>query len=354
MKDTLFPTPFHPRTAEHNLANAWLSHGAFTIPAHYGSPSQEALAARRSVVMIDVSAQQDLHIAGKGAAAFLSAACGAAVRGIAIGHCEDVYWCADGGGLRGFGVLSRLAEEEFLLRSADADIGWFTSAAPRFDRVDVRDVTSERGLLLLTGPYAIAIMVAARLESVGLEPRRHARFDWRGVPVTVFHDGRLSGYQISCAPRDACLIFDRLYGAGRLVSLRLAGESALQLLHLEAGLPIPHLDFTPAREPFAHAPSPVALGFQHPHDGSGRAGGYMLAGLELDSDQPVPFAPILAGGSEAGRTLRSLYSPALKAAIALAELSPSRASPGTAVIVRHMDGAGRRDIAARVVPLPFL
>jgi glycine cleavage system aminomethyltransferase T len=330
-----------------------LTHGAFTVPAHYGSTSQEALAARRSVVMIDGSAQQDLHIAGKGASALLAAACGAGIRGIAIGHSEDVYWCADGGGLRGFGVLSRLAEEEFLLRSADADIGWFTLAAPRFDRTDVRDVTAERGVLLVIGPYALALMIAARLEIAGLDARRHAFVDWRGIQVRVFRDARLGGYQIACAVPDASLVFDRLYGAGKLVSLRLAGESALQLLHLESGLPIPHLDFTPARDPFAHAPMPAGLGFP-PQEAHESTRGPVLAGLQLDSDQPLPFAPIVAGGSEVGRTLRSLYSPALKGAIALAELSPKCASPGTALIVRQVDGAGRQDIAARVVPLPFL
>ncbi|HXJ00244.1 MAG TPA: glycine cleavage T C-terminal barrel domain-containing protein [Micropepsaceae bacterium] len=354
MKAVTSPTPFHARTAEHNPANAWLPHGAFTIPAHYGSPDQEALAARTSVVMIDVSAQQDLHIVGQGASALLSTACGPAVRGIAVGHSEDVYWCADGGGLRGFGVLSRLADDAFLLRSADADIGWFADAAPRFGSTQVSEETAGRGLLLVTGPYAIALMIAARLEIASLEARRHAAFDWRGLPVTVFRGGRLGGYQIACAAADASLVFDRLYGAGHLVSLRLAGESALQLLYLEAGMPIPHLDFTPAREPFARAPSPLALGFSHPQDAGAGNGGAVLAGLELDSDEPLPFAPVISGSGEVGRTLRSLYSPSLKSAIALAEISPKCASPGTTLTVRQVDATGRRDIAARVVALPFL
>lgn len=353
MKDGLLPTPFHARTAEHNLANAWLTRGAFTVPAHYGDPLQEALALRSMAALIDVSAQQDLRIEGAGAASLLSAACGPAVRGLRIGHSEDIYWCADGGGLRGFGMLSRMAEQDFLLRSADADIGWFAGAAPRFD-ARVRDATSERALLLLSGPYALAAMVAARLEILPLEANRHAYFDWRGLAIRVFHRTRLGGFEVSVAPEDATLVFDRLYRAGRLVRLRLAGEEALQLLQLEAGLPLPYLDFTPARSSFARTPSPRALGFANPEEADGGAAGPVLAGLELESDQPMSYVPVFSGVTEAGRSMRSLYSPSLKAAIALAVLSPMHAAVGTILTLRGADMMGPREVSARVVPLPFL
>jgi glycine cleavage system aminomethyltransferase T len=353
MNESLLPTPFHARTAERNRANAWMTRGAYSVPAHYGDPRQESLATRCAAALIDASAAQDLRIAGEGAASLLSAACGPAVRGIGIGHSRGVHWSADGGGLRGLGVLSRLAEHDFLLRGADADIGWFASAAARF-ATEVRDATSERGLLLLTGPYALAVLVAARLEILPLEPLRHAYFDWRGIAVRVFHSSRPDGYEISVAPEDAALAFDWLIRAGRLVSLRLAGEEALQLLQLEAGVPLPYLDFAPGREPFARTPSPAALGAYELEDRNESAGGFVLAGLELESDRPVSFTPVFAGHAEAGRTLRSLYSPAFRGAIALAELAPKHAAPGTGVAVRHVDLSGPRDIPARVVALPFL
>lgn len=348
----MLATPFHARTAARNLANAWTSRGGFTVPSHYGVPIHEALAAHMTVAMIDISAEQDLRFTGEGAAALLSAGLGAPVHGLGAGHSEEVHWCADGGGLRGFGVLSRIAEDDFLLRSTDADVGWFAAGATRFANATVRDTTAERGLLFVTGPFAVALMVAARLEVGTLEPLRHARIDWSGLPVRIFRGGRLGGYEISCAADDATLVFDRLLRAGKLVGLRLAGETAWELLRLEAGLPFPHLDFAPAREPFADTPSPVALGFQAPRDG-GNAD-FVLAGLELESEQPMPFAPVFSGSKEAGRTLRALYSPALKGAIALAQISPAYALPGAVLKVQQVDANGRRDIAARVVTLPFL
>ena len=171
-------------------------------------------------------------------------------------------------------------------------------------------------------------MVAARLEVLPLAANRHAYFDWRGLAVRVFHCGRLGGYELSVAPEDATVVFDRLYRARQLSRLRLAGEEAFQLLQLEAGLPLAHLDFTPARTPFACAPSPAALGFGESEQADGgRVAVPVLAGLELDSDQPMSYARIFSGAAEVGRGLRSLYSPSLKAAIALATLSPMLTPP---------------------------
>lgn len=353
MSERLLRTPFHARTAEHNLANAWATRGRFTVPAHYGDPRQEAFAPRRSAALIDISATQELHIAGEGATRLLTTACGAIVDGIGIGHSQDVHWCADGGGLRGFGVLWCIAEHDFVLRSADTDIGWFASAAARF-HASVRDASAERGLLLLAGPYALPVMVAARLEVASLEPKRHAHFDWGGLAIDIFHCAGRGGYEVSCAPKDATSVFDRLLRAGRLVSLRLAGEETLQLLELEAGLPSPHLDFVPAREPFAHAPFPKALGFNDTEGLNADSGNLVLAGLELETKQPMPFAQVFSTRGAVGRTLRSLYSPALKSAIALAEIAPRHASPGSPLTVRGFDFFGSHDVAARVVLLPFL
>jgi aminomethyltransferase len=320
------------------------------VPAHYGDPQAEALAPRLTAAMIDISAQQDLRIEGSGAAALLSAACGVSLRGLGIGHSQSVHWCADGGGLRGLGVVSRAGEEDFLLRSADADIGWFAAATPRF-QASLRDATFERGLLLLAGPFAVAVLVAAGLEVSHLEPKRHVSLDWRGIAVTIFHDAELGGYEISCAADDATLVFDRLPRGGRLVGLRLAGEEAFRLLQLEAGLPIPDADFAPARENFARAPSPAALGVK---EGSEAGASRVLAGIELEGDAPMVFMPVYSGKMKVGSTLRSSYSPSLKSAIALAVLSPAHAAPGTRLTVRRVGTAASRGIGGRVVSLPFL
>ena len=351
MRGAILPTPFHRSTAAQNLVNAWTVRGSFTVPAHYGDPSQEALAARFSVAMADISATEDLIIEGKRAASFLATACGTPLADMDIGNSRAVHWCAEGDGLRGYGQALRLAEDNFLLRSADIDLGWFADAAPRFD-VSLRDATRMRGLLFLTGPFALPAMVAAGLEVGDLKVDRHCAYDWRGVAVTIFHRARPSGYELSCGAQDAILVFDRLMRHAPLLALRLMGEEAVQLLQLEAGMPLAHADFAPARQALAHEPSPESLGFKHRPDGESAP--RVLAGIAWDAEQPAPFAPVFAGGKEVGRTLRSLYSPASKCAIALAQLDPVDAAIGTAVSMMRLESVGLMESTGRVVALPFL
>jgi len=293
------PTPFHARTAARNITNAWVNKGGFTVPACYVDAVPEALAARLTAAVIDVTPRQDLRIEGDGAAELLSASCGSAVAGLEVGQSRVVHWCADGGGLRGSGTVSRMGEHDFLLRSDDADFAWFASAAPRFGAV-LRDATGERGLILLAGPYAIPVMVAARLEVPYLALNRHITLDWLGIPSTVFHSARPLGYEIACAPEDGALLIDRLFRRASLFGLRFAGEEALQVLEIEAGMPAPHADYEPARQPFARNPAPAALGLKDDNV-SARQAAAVLAGIELDGAEPMAFAPVFSNGGKIGR-----------------------------------------------------
>jgi glycine cleavage system aminomethyltransferase T len=115
-------------------------------------------------------------------------------------------------------------------------------------------------------------------------------------------------------------------------------------------MPIAHLDFTPARTPAARDPLPSWFGFASHGPDAGR----VLAGLEFHGAEPHPFAPISYGTAPAGQTLRSVYSLALKRAIALAQIELKFAVPGTVLHVRARRREGFEDIPARVVSLPFL
>jgi aminomethyltransferase len=346
----LLRTAFHARTAEHNLSNAWVQRRAFSVPAHYGDPCQEVLAARVSAVLIDASAYEDVRVHGAGAAALLAAACGTALRELNTGRSLGVYWCADGGGVRGLGVVSRFSENDFILRSADADFGWFTAAAPRFNAV-ARDISSERGLIVLAGPFAAAVLDSAGFEeAAGLQDGQLVVHEWRGFGVTLWRDQGLDAYQLSCARDDAAALFDRLLRAGRSFGLYLAGQEAFEVLQLEAGMVLPGLDFAPVRQNFAREPLPSSLGLELTSSVESNSAARVLAGIELGRDEPCAFAPLFRENVEVGRTLRSAYSPALRRAIALAQLAPAQASAGTELLIRTTN----THVKGRVVTLPFL
>ena len=345
---------FHVRTAEHNLANAWTARGTFTLAARYGDPRQEALAARAAAALIDASFMTRLRLHGAGAAKLLSAACAFDAEALAAGSSRRVFWRADGGGVRGIGMAARFGATNFVLRSLDSDGAWFDAAARRFD-ASVRDETTEKGLLFLLGPAAAELLAGAGLrEAARLEPGNHAVISWRGFNVTVSRWSTLaqalSGYEISCANEDAITVFDRLWRTGQDFALTLAGQEALDILLLEQGVLIPGADFTPARELKAREPSPASLGLSD----AGRGTPRVLVGLEFDSDEPMAHAPIVQNGAIAGATLRSAYSPALRRAIALAQLDRAQASIGNAVVVRRLTPAGNVDAVARVAALPFI
>ena len=348
---TLLPnlqaTSFHVRMAQCNTANAWTARGPFTVPARFGDASHEALAARVSAIMVDISPLTRLRIHGAGAAKLLSTACACDLSKLAAGRALNVHWTNDAGGVRGRGVLARFARENFVLASIDADAVWFEQAATRFSAI-VRDETAEKGMLLLLGPTAPSILESAGLaEASRLAPRPHGISEWQGLNVTVSRWGRLGGFEIACAVADGILVFDRIFAAGHAFALTLAGQETFDLLCLEAGIAIPGIDFAPARDAAAAEPSPSMVGL-------GEEGERVLAGVAFDQDAPAPFASVLNGARTVGRTMRSLYSPALRRAIALATLDKASAAPGTLLHIRRATADGIEDTPVHVVTLPFL
>lgn len=337
MSAITYATPFHTRTAAMSSAGAWTARGRFLLPAFFRDPCCEALAARTTAALFDFSFVERLRIHGYGATRLVSTAFASDMAGMETGESREVIWRASGGGVRGIGVLARTGDSNFLLRAFDADLSWFARGAPRFDAT-VRDSTGERGVLLLVGPYAFGVLAAGGLEYAARLPKgRHTIIDWSGVPITVSHWHGPEGFEISCATEHAPAVYDRLMSAGGLFGLVPAGQDALDILLLEAAILLPHSDYAPARDDKTAEPKLDAI-----------------FGIEVASAKPAPNAPLLRDGKIVGHTLRSVYSPALRRAIALAQLPVAHAAPGTRLAVRTIDASGIIETPARVVALPFL
>jgi glycine cleavage system aminomethyltransferase T len=355
-----FPTAFHVRTAEHNLTNAWLTRGGFTVSARFSTVTEEALAARFACALADITPVGRLRFSGAGGVALLSSACGESVTALAVGAAQPVYWTTQAGGVRGTGVLARLGPTDFLLVSVDIDLAWFSAAAVRF-AATLRDQTAKHGFLMLAGPMAPALLAAAGLaDAARLEPLRHTVAGWRGLKL------RLSrwlgaGYEIACDAADGVILFDRLMQMGAGYALTLAGHEAVELLALEAGALTPGLDFTPARHAGESEPSAAALGLD-----AGQAL-RVIAAVECDSETPSARAPLFREAASTlqtrefqlsqppiGTVLRAAYSPALRRTLGFAMLERAHAAPGTRLVLRRFGESGLEEVPARVVPRPFL
>jgi len=363
---TLWATPFHARAADANRHNAWLTRNGVTLAAHYESAEHEALAARLNLVIADISWRWRVTLEGAAAEAFLSRLLTRDAAALAPGQSFKALWLSDAGGVRGAGVLARFGRERFQLAASAPDGDWIEAAAATMD-VCMRDVSRETGGLAIVGPYARQALEAAGIDT-NLEPLAFRIISWRGIDVTLSRWGEQDGYEIWCAPDDGVLVWDRLMRAGGPFAISAAGVGAMDVLDLEAGIARPTLDYKPAREASDPEPMPAALGLEsliddNHHGFNGRSAlasaraARKLVGIEIESDEPAPFTPLQLGDKVVGHTLRSVCSPTLRRAIALAMVDEAAAVPGTLLSVMLPPGMARpelRKAIVRVARLPFL
>ncbi len=347
---TLLATPFHARAAEANRLNAWMNRGGFTLASDYGDAAGEAVAARFGAVLADLSWLWRVKLTGPRAAEFVSRFFTRDASALAPGAGLRVLWLNDAGAVRGAGTIARLGRESFLLVAPMEDADWLTNAARLYD-VAAADVTSADGILAVVGPASRRILERAGLNAA-MEPVTLKKLFWRGLDVTLSRFAL--GYEVWCEPDVALIAWDRLTAAGRCDALRPAGQRAMDILALESGLLRPVLDYAPARDGFAPEPTPQSLGLgalvDRGHFFNGKRGflaagaDTVLSGLLLDGETPVPNAPVMHEGRQVGRTLVSLYSPALRGAAALAVFAAPPPERGL------MAGG----IVCRAVALPLL
>jgi aminomethyltransferase len=347
---TILATPFHARAAEANRFNAWENRDGFTLATCYSHADEEAAAARFGAVLADISWHWRVQLRGTRAVEFVSKLFTRDVVSLAPGTALEALWLNDAGAVRGAGTVVRFAEDSFMLVSTQEDAEWITGAARLFD-VTVRDLKAVEGGLALVGPAARKILTAAGIDG-DLPPMTFGRLIWRGIVVTLSRIGL--GYELWCDSDSALIVWDRLMAAGRTYALRLAGQAALDSLEFESGVMRPGRDYRPARDGFTPQPSPQSLGLSglvdRAHVFNGRAGMLgagaeaSLAGVQLDSEIPVPNLALTQRGQVVGRTLNSRFSPAMQSAVAFAILAEPWPAGGL------MAGA----TPCRPLALPFL
>lgn len=361
-------TPFHARAAEANRGNAWSARNGVTLATVYSNAEDEALTARLRVAMADISWRWRLSLEGDGVTGLVSRLFTRDVSKLPPGQSLKALWLTDGGAVRGAGLVARYGRDSYLLAASEPDADWFAFAANTFGAT-ARDISEDEGGLAIVGPYAKSVLERAGIDAA-LEPLQFRKLFWRGVDVTLSRWGEHGGYEIWCKPDDGVLLWDRIARAGAAFDLLPAGLAAMDLLDLEAGIARPGRDYQAARDGFAKVPTPASLGLERLVDldhaeFNGRSSWLAgrdaepktLVGIEIEADRPAPHTPLLLGERTVGRTLNSHYSPALRRAIALAQVERSAAEPGTSLTLAlspNRETPDFRTVAARVVALPFL
>jgi aminomethyltransferase len=272
--------------------------------------------------------------------------------------------CYENGGMIDDGTLFRLGQNNFRWIGGDEFSGlWLRQQAEKMGfRAWVRSSTDQLHNIALQGPKSRDILK----DVIWTAPAQPAvaEIDWfrftigriggfEGAPVVVSRTGYTGelGYEIFCHPKDALVVFDAIWEAGRPHGLRPMGLEALDMVRIEAGLIFYRYEFTDQTDPFE-----AGIGFTVPlasksDDFIGKAAlverkahpRHVLVGLEIDANDAVGHGDCVhSGRAQVGVVTSGTRSPLLKKNIALARLDPLHAKEGTAVEIGKLDGHQKR------------
>jgi glycine cleavage system T protein (aminomethyltransferase) len=387
-------TPFHPRLAELNTTGLW-GHwsGYLSAQKYVMSAKHEYFTVRNAAGFFDSSPLYKYLIAGKDAERLLAGVMTRDIRLCRPGRAQYTLWCDDRGFILEDGVVFRHSDTEFLLTSAEPQLGYLSDLAGRL-RVTIEDVTDAYGMLALQGPRSREILakVAPGIEKLAYFEHTDAKIGTS--PVSVSRTGYTGdlGYEIRVGRDDALDVLDAVREAGEGHQLKPFGEQALLMTRIEAGLVLINVEFSSSRYAFTDHDriTPKELGF-----------GWMLKGIDADDrpfigrdairrelaentsrwasvglmldwadydrvyneaglippkdETPLEYDSMLYDddGEQVGYATSLMYSPVLQRHIAMARVRPDLAVPGSRANLELTINHHYETVMAEVTRLPF-
>lgn len=333
------PTPFHARTSALCQSNEWSRWAGYTTPERYTEVEHEYFAVRNRASLFDLTPMIKYAVTGPDAERYLNRVLTRNVAKLGRGRVAYGVWCDDRGHVLDDGTLFRLDDTEFRLCSQDRHLDWLLDSAYGYD-VRIEDVTERIAALALQGPTSCAVLQGLGLPDIErLRPFRFGEFDFEGGRLMVSRTGYTGdlGYELWIDPARAEALWDGLMQAGAVYHIRPIGSRALNLVRIEAGLLLPHVDFMPAKEALrpTRGRSPFELGldwlvdFDKGHFTGRRAlmeerragSRYRVVRLDVEGNRPAQDAFIYHDKKhEAGHVTSAMWSPTCKRSIAIATL----------------------------------
>jgi aminomethyltransferase len=309
-----------------------------------------------------------------------------------VGQVVYTAWCDDNGKVVDDGTIARLGDDVFRLTSAIPALYWLQDVAYGM-QVTVDDVSEAQAALALQGPTSRALL--QQLTGASLEELRYFRLvedKVAGVPVVISRTGYTGdlGYELFVDPIDAGRLWDALMETGERYDLRPAGNIALDMLRIEAGLILIDAEFTSSSQTFfeAQKSTPFELGLDWVvkldkdffigqralREEAARGRACRTIGIEVDCvalekayarfGMPLllPYqswteaVPMYADGNRrrhVGKATSGMWSPILKKYIALARVETRYATLGSPIFIELTIEGQRFAIPATAVDTPF-
>lgn len=391
-------TPFHAATAVHNKTTWWYAWDKYVIPDVYSEMPSELRAIRQAAALIDMSPLPKMEIAGRDAAQLVDRLMTRDLSGIQVGQAMYTPWCNEHGLLIGDGLVFRSEERRFIV-SGESSHAWFAAKAGGLD-VAIRDVSDDLGVLSLQGPRAFDVLAAATgrdWSSLKFSTMAPARIG--GVDLLVARQGFTGerGFELWVPRAGGARVWHAVHEAGRAFGIRPAGEYAVDVARVEAGLILVSADYTGAGpdQRCAHVEVAADLTVTPYEAGLGKfvdlgrdfvgrdsllqerdgvRSGRRLVGLTYDAAEIVRLAAVHSAlgtalsrvywgsmtarkdGAIVGRASSLCFSPTLRRAISFGFVSAGLAQPGTSIDIEMKDdtGTGIGLVRAEVASLPFI
>ena len=397
--DALRGTPFHRGAVARMASTWWFGWGGYVVPDVYTDPVSELRAIRAGVSMNEMSPIPKIEVRGPEAADCVDYLITRDASRMDVGHAWYTPWCTHDGKVVADGIVFRFEPERFVF-SGDRCETFFRKEAVGFD-VEVADVTDDHGILAVQGPRSRDVLEAVTGES--WSDLRFSRFRAAvidGVPVTVARQGFTGelGFELWVERSGGERVWEAVALAGEPFGIQPAGEYAIDIARVEAGLILISADYTGAGPDGPSAdtvPNPAdfvtpyelglghcvkldkaadfmgreALAAEHRRGRGRRVVGltfdvegvvrlFMDAGLSPDVSPRVRWdhLPLRAGDDVVGRASSVTWSPTTSRLIGFGLVPAELSGAGTELTVQWADFWGRvlGEAAAEVCEYPFI
>jgi dimethylglycine dehydrogenase len=312
---------------------------------------QEALAVRQNVGLMDLSTFSKYDVTGKNAYAFLERICANKIPardgGIVLGHLLNAN-----GFIESEITVTRIAAEHFYVLSAavaqlhDLDqINWRKKDS---ERVTIRDITDDYGVLVLAGPRARDVLAQCTTADLS-----NASFRWltgkilevAGVAgarlLRVNYVGEL-GWELHVPMPEMPKVYEALMAAGKPHRIRLFGTYAMNSLRMEKAyrgwgseLTTETDMFEASMERFIRLDKAEFIGKAASLSMQRRGPRMKLVYLEIDNTDSdcAGNEPLYQGDRIVGLTTSGGYGHTVNKSLAFAYVDPKLTAPGTVLEV---------------------
>lgn len=392
-------TPFHESTSARCASPWWYSWGGYIVPDAYTDVHSELEAIRSGVAMCEMSPIPRYEVRGADAPACIDYLIPRDASKMDVGCAWYTPWCSPDGKVVVDGIVFRFEHDRFVM-SADRCETFLREHSRGFD-VQISDVIDDFGILSLQGPRSREVLEAVTGENWSdLRFSRVRSTTVAGARVRVARQGFTGelGYELWVDRPDGHEVWEAVAEAGAPFGIRPAGEYALEIARVEAGIILISADYTPAVPDVPstdNAPNPddfvtpyelnlghcvnlnkaadfvgrAALEEEHRSgprrrlvglrfDLEGVVGLFLAAGMAPDVSPRVRWdhMPLLVGDDVVGRASSVTWSPSASKLVGFGLVPSELAEIGTELTVQWADYWGRElgPASAEVCPYPFI